>query len=211
MKTDINDDMRIVRGGPVLAHVGLAAPVCGRLALGVAGIAGCILLTSLGAQVRIPVPGTEVPMTLQVMAVLVTGFMLTPARAVAAMVLYLACGAAGLPVFTLGSMGLAGPTGGYLVGFVVAAWLVSVLKGSQGARLGRLLAAGAVGTFAVFAVGTAWRACLALLFGFHGGDFWLAASTGLLPFLPKAVVELIGAAMLVTSFRGMRLTRRRAL
>jgi biotin transport system substrate-specific component len=108
-------------------------------------------------------------------------------------------------------MGLAGPTGGYLVGFVVAAWLVSVLKGPQGAGPGRLFAAGAAGTLAVFAVGAAWRVFLAFLFGFQGGDVWLAAATGLLPFVPKAVVELIGAVMLVTSFRGIRLLRRRAL
>ncbi len=175
----------------------------------VAGVVGFCLLVSLGAQVRIPVPWSDVPMTLQALAVLLTGFMLPPRRAVAATVLYLLCGVAGLPVFAAGSAGLAGPTGGYLVGFVVAAWLVSVLKGDGRGTLGRLVAAGAVGTLAIFALGTTWRLILAGLCGWFSGDVALAVTTGLMPFLAKAVVELFIAVMLVVSVSGLRYNRRR--
>lgn len=195
-------------GDSLAAYVGSVTSVHARPARRVLGIAGCVLLTALAAQVRIPVPGTEVPMTLQLAAVLMTGFLLTPAQAIAAMLVYLGLGVAGIPVFAPGSMGLAGPTGGYLVGFVVAAWLVCLLKGPREAGLVRLLAAGAVGTAAVFFCGIAWRVWLALVYGHLGGDLWPVVAMGLLPFLPKAVLELGCAAMLARSWRGGRRTRR---
>ncbi len=98
---------------------------------------------TLGAQIRVPVPGSEVPMTLQLLAVLLAGFALPPSHAVGGMLLYLACGTVGFPVFVPGSMGLLGPTGGYIVGFVVAVWLVSALKGGPRASVFRLLVVGA--------------------------------------------------------------------
>ncbi len=172
-------------------------------------IVGCCLLVCLGSYVRIPVPGTEVPMTLQLLAVLLTGFALSPRRAAAATLLYLACGTAGLPVFA-SSAGLAGSTGGYLVGFVVAAWLISAVKGGREAGFGRLLAAGSGGVLAVFTLGIAWRVLLAYSFGLLDGGVWIAVSTGLMPFAPKAVVELLIAVTLVVSVRGLR-SRRRGL
>ncbi|MGB2985120.1 MAG: biotin transporter BioY [Phycisphaerae bacterium] len=167
-------------------------------------VVGCCLLVSLAAQVRIPIPGTEVPITLQVLAVLLTGFALRPSQSVAAILLYLACGAAGLPVFAHGSAGLAGSTGGYLAGFAVAAWLVSSLKGASDAGFGRLLAAGAVGTLAVFALGIVWRIALAWLLGLCEGDVWIAVTTGLAPFFVKTVIEVFLAAALVNVVRGRR-------
>lgn len=164
---------------------------------------GCCLLVSLGAQVRIPVPGTDVFMTLQPLAVLLTGFALSPRRALAATLLYLACGTVGLPVFA-GSGGLAGPTAGYLIGFVVAAWLISVLKGGHGAGFGTLLLAGAAGLLVIFALGIAWRIGLVYVLGLYDGDVWFVVSTGLIPFLAKTVVELLVAVTLVVSVRRPR-------
>lgn len=174
----------------------------GRALGGVLGVVGFFLLMIAAAQLRIPVPGTEVPMTLQLLAVLLTGFALTPPRAVAAMVLYLACGAAGLPVFAAGSAGLAGSTGGYIAGFVVAAALVSTLKGDRNASFGRLLAAGAAGVVAVFVLGIAWRVLLVLLLDRLDGGVWIAVTSGLVPFVGKAFIELLLAVMLVVAVRG---------
>jgi biotin transport system substrate-specific component len=114
------------------------------------------------------------------------------------MLLYLACGAVGLPVFALGSMGLIGPTGGYIVGFVGAVWLISVLKGGPRAGVFRLLLVGAAGAAVVLLLGVAWRAVL------FGGDMWLSMKTGLLPFVPKAVVEVLLAVTLATVIRSLR-------
>ncbi len=165
------------------------------------GVSGGLAAMVAAAQVRIPVLGTDVPMTLQSFGVLLVGFTLRPSQAVTAALLYLSCGAAGLGVFAAGSTGLIGPTGGYLVGFVAASWLVSTLSQrglSKPVSVVRLLAAGTAGMVAILALGVAGRVPAL------GGDVGLAIRTGLLPFVGKSVVELLLAVSLVTSLRGMR-------
>lgn len=158
------------------------------------------LAITVAAQVRIPVPGTDVPMTLQLLAVLLAGFAMSPGRAVAAVLLYLACGASGLPVFA-GPGGLFGATGGYLFGFVLAAFLVSLLKGDGNARFGRILSVALLGTGAVFTLGLAWRVGLA---GIVGGDVVLALSTGAVPFVVKGAIETLLVASMVSATRALR-------
>src|SRR5215470_17373151 len=81
------------------------------------------LVTALAAQISIPLPLTLVPLTGQTFAVLLCGAVLGARRAFIAQLLYLAEGAAGLPVFAGGASGLsfAGPTAGYLAAFPIAA------------------------------------------------------------------------------------------
>jgi biotin transport system substrate-specific component len=173
-------------------------------ALLVLSVLGCCLMVSVSAQVRVPVPGSDVPMTLQPLAVLLTGFLLPPARAAGAMLLYLLLGAAGMPVFAPGSAGLGGATGGYLAGFLAGAWLVSMVAGGREAGFRRLVLAGTVGILSIFALGTMWRMVLALSFGWFGGDLLPAVATGVLPFIAKGAVELALAVMLVVSVRRWR-------
>ena len=129
-------------------------------------IAGFSLLIALAAQVSIPLPFTPVPVTLQTFAVVLTGALLGSRRGAAAILLYLAEGLAGLPVFSLGRAGFAhllGPTGGYLVGFVAAVWLVGLL-------VERRLAATFLGALFVLIAGH--------LVPYVTGVAWLAASLG---------------------------------
>jgi biotin transport system substrate-specific component len=156
---------------------------------------GFCLLTALGAQVKVPVPWTDVPMTLQPLAVLLAGLLCRPGTAVSAMVLYAGIGAAGLPVFAPSSAGLWGPTGGYIVGFIAAAGVVSALTRDCRAGFIRLAVASAIGMVCVFALGIAWRTV------FFGGDLFLAIQTGLLPFVVKAVVEVGLAAAVADRWR----------
>ncbi len=185
---------------------GLVPSICGwresALVVPLSVLAGCLLVV-LGAQARVPVPGTDVPGTLQLLAVLLVGFSLPPARAVAATLLYLLCGAAGLPFFA-GSVGLMGSTGGYIVGFVLASWLVSHLAGGRDAVWLRLLAAGSAGLVVVFVAGSVWRVCLVLLFDGLGDSVRLAVTTGVVPFVLKGVIELLVAVSLVGAIRGGR-------
>ncbi len=160
-------------------------------------LGGC-LLVALASQVRVPLPGTPVPSTLQLLAVLSVGFWLRPSEAISAMVLYIGLGSAGLPVFTAGSLGLWGVTGGYIVGFLAAAGLMSVLGGGLRTSFGRLLAIGAVGTAIVFLFGVAWGVL------FWGSDPVTAIRLGVAPFALKAVVELLAAAVAVVALRGVR-------
>lgn len=160
-----------------------------------ARIAGFAALLALASQVRVPVPFSDVPMTLQLLAVLLAGFMLSPRDAAASVLLFLAVGATGLPVFSPGSAGVFGSTGGYLVGFLVAAVVVALATAGRRSSLGRLVLAGAIGSSIVLGCGVTWRAL------FFGGDLGLALATGFWPFLPKAMVELAIAVGLVRAVR----------
>src|SRR5680860_416552 len=94
-------------------------------------VVGSLVVASL-AQLSLRLPFTPVPVTGQTLAVLLVGASLGPVRGGIALLLYLAEGAAGLPVFAEGGAGLAplllpSVTGGYLWGFVVAAFVVGCL------------------------------------------------------------------------------------
>jgi len=123
----------------------LAAPATLRRTVAV--LLGAALVAA-AAQIAVPLPGTPVPVTLQPLAVLLVGALLGGPLGATSLLLYLACGAAGLPVFTpYGLPGIArlvGPTGGYLLSYPVAAFAVGTLAG-DGRRYGRLLAAALVG------------------------------------------------------------------
>jgi len=128
-----------------------------RAALDLLVLLGASLAIGLGAQVAIPLPFTPVPATLQTLAVLVTGAVLGSKRGALAVLVYLAEGAAGLPVFAGGLSGptmLLGPTGGYLVGFVVAAFVVGLLaERGWDRRRWTTLAAMVIGTAIILGLG----------------------------------------------------------
>jgi biotin transport system substrate-specific component len=153
-------------------------------------IVGFTLLTTLGAQLRIPLPFTPVPVTLQTLMVLLAGAMLGGTRGALSQLLYAAWGVAGVPLFAYGAAGLAvlaGPTGGYIIGFVIAAALVGRLI--QGAdTLFAQAAVFTVGTLAILFAG--W---LHLTLIYTGGDMGRAFLLGVLPFLPGAALKVIAA------------------
>ncbi len=111
-------------------------------------------LTAIGAQIEIP--HTPVPFTLQTFAVLLAGGLLGKRNGAISQGLYLLLGVAGLPVFSGLGSGLArliGPTGGYLLSFPVAAFLIGYLVPAR-SGFGRTLLAMAVGLFVIFSLGT---------------------------------------------------------
>jgi len=140
----------------------LVRPASPRLArvFDAALVAGFSLLIALSAQVAIPLPFTPVPVTLQTFAVILAGCLLGSGRGAFAALLYLAEGSAGLPFFSGGTAGLAhlvGPTGGYLVGCVAAAFVAGLLceRGLARGWAGRL-AALVIADLTVFVFGVAW-------------------------------------------------------
>jgi biotin transport system substrate-specific component len=150
------------------------------------------LLVALSAQVVVPVPFSPVPMTLQPLAVLIVGGLLGAAAGVSALVLYIALGALGLPVFAGGGSGflhLVGPTGGYLLAFPVAAGVTGALSGPRPTPL-RVLLACALGMVIIHSGGVAQLALL-------GGDPSLAMRVGFIPFLTGDLLKVGLAAALI--------------
>lgn len=100
-------------------------------------VAGFSILIALSAQLSVLLPFSPVPVTGQTFAVVLTGMLLGSSRGFAAVLAYLAEGALGMPVFAGGTAGpgvLAGPTGGYLLGFLLSAWLCGFLSERGGSR-----------------------------------------------------------------------------
>lgn len=156
-------------------------------------IVGGALFVALAAQVAIPLPFSPVPITGQTLAVLLTGVLLGSRRAGLSMLTYLVEGGVGLPVFAGGKAGvfhLLGPTGGYLVGFVVAASLVGWLaERGWDRRFISAFAAMLLGNVVIYAVGLPWLAY------FVGVEKVLLA--GLLPFIPGDLVKLLLATTML--------------
>ncbi len=101
-------------------------------------IALCSALICVSAQLAIPLP-IGVPFTLQVLMVMLTALILKPLYSVISLLLYVLLGVVGLPVFSGAKSGIGtilSPTGGFIIGFVLAAFLVSLLKGVLGRKLG---------------------------------------------------------------------------
>ncbi len=157
-------------------------------------VLGMSLAIALCAQIVIPLPWTPVPLTGQTLGVLYAGALLGPRRGAASAALYLLLGAAGLPFLAGGAAGPAhflGATGGYLAGFVPAAWLTGALA-RRGWDRGPLTAFAAMllGSAVIFALGLAvlrffvppGQVLIQGLYPFLLGDAAKAAiSAGLLP------------------------------
>jgi len=154
------------------------------------------LVVAAAAQVSVPLPGTPVPMTLQPLAVLLVGGLLGAPLGALSMILYLAMGAAGLPVFTptvplLGFARLLGPTGGYLLAYPLAAFAVGSIvpplriteRGSGGEDVARVALGVLVGLLLIHLGGLAQLAILT-------GNLSAAARFGTWPFLLGDLLKL---------------------
>jgi biotin transport system substrate-specific component len=175
-----------------------ALPISPRVGLGrrLLGIAIGTLAVAAAAQVAVPVPLSPVPMTLQPLAVLAVGGLLSAGGGVAALVAYLSLGALGLPVFAGGSGGalhLLGPTGGYLLAFPVAAGLTGGLIGARGGVL-RTLGACALGMVMIHLGGVTQLALL-------GGNVTTAFRVGFVPFLTGDLLKVGLAAAVILGLR----------
>jgi biotin transporter BioY len=161
-----------------------------------------ILLASwiigVSAQLSFTLPFSPVPITGQTIIVLLIGALLGKKRGAAAVGLYLAQGAAGLPVFAGGRSGLAvlvGPTGGYLVGFLVAAYVVGCLTELRYER--SIIYTGItllIGNGIIYAFGLIW------LVRFVGESQVLGL--GFYPFLVGDIIKII---LGLVGIRGSRL------
>jgi biotin transport system substrate-specific component len=163
------------------------------------------VLVAACAHVSLPLPFTPVPLTLQNFAVLLVGMALGPVAGFMTMVLYLAQGAMGLPMFTphgpAGVARLVGPTGGFLFSYPLVAasagWVVRAMR-NVGSRFTRGIVAGVVATVILFACGAGWMAALLHL---SAPAIWHMA---IAPFLPGEVVKVTAAAGIFSAMQRWR-------
>ncbi len=154
-------------------------------------VLGALVVAAL-AQVVIPLPFTPVPITGQTFGVLLVGAALGSKRGAASLASYLAMGLVGLPFFAGGAHGLNilfGATGGYLIGFIVTAYLVGLLaeRGLERSVRTSILPF-LVGTVIIYVFGVAWLTVVL-------GSFNKALAAGLLPFLIGDMIKLVAASV----------------
>ncbi len=153
-------------------------------------------LTAVLAQIAIPIG--PVPISLATFSVFMTGALLGAKSGAVSQAVYVLLGAMGVPVFAgfKGGLGvLFGPTGGYIAGYILAAWLVGFVAEKFGNKLWGLLSAMLAGFFACMITGTGW--------------FMLITQNGLakalmicvVPFLPGDALKMILAASLAYRLR----------
>ncbi len=159
---------------------------------GMTKIALCVALLCATSYLVIPLPFTPIVLSLQTIMVNLIGFILKPRHAAYALVIYIALGLIGLPVFSGGTSGpgkLFGPTGGFYFGFLFAAIAISLLKGKP-PRLFRyaLISIG---------IGIPIEHSFAILFMCFYNDFRIgaAALTVSIPFLLGDVIKCVIASV----------------
>ena len=162
---------------------------------------GATAFIAVCAHISVPLYFTPVPITLQTFAVVLVGLLFGPSLAASTLLLYLAEGAAALPVFSPhgpGGIGqLLGPTGGFLLSYplaaAVAGWTVRTLSLRLSDFVRAILASGAA-TIVIFTIGSPWAA------------HWLhlsaasAFQSAVLPFLPGEGLKIAAASVISTTY-----------
>lgn len=150
--------------------------------------AGGVLFLAAMAQIAIPVPGSPVPVTGQTLGVLLIGTTYGSGLGLATFAMYLLAGIAGAPVFAGASFGvekITGATGGYLIGMMVATYLLGFLANRRlDQRFITSLPSMLFGTLIIFSFGLLW------LHHFTGKDWAWTIAAGLTPFLVGEAIKI---------------------
>ncbi len=158
--------------------------VCGAI-----GVAAFVVMTALSAFVRIPLPFTPVPITLQTFFVLLSGAVLGSQLGAISQLTYLFLGIYGVPVFSLATpsgLFLIGPTAGYLIGFIFAPVVVGRALKICGNNWLRVFAIFYLADFILLGCGSLW---LSLVYKLSFGQAFLQG------FLPFAIVDLFKVSL----------------
>ena len=158
----------------------------------VIGVIVFVILTSLGAFVRIPLPFTPVPITLQTFFVLLSGAFLGSLGALS-QIIYVLLGIAGFPIFTgcgSGLIYLFGPTGGYLLGFILAAIFLSRFINYTKDSLFPVFVIFCIADFILLSCGVFW---LKIIFGYSLAKLLFL---GFIPFIPGDLFKALVASIL---------------
>lgn len=162
-------------------------------------IALCTALICVSAQLAIPLP-IGVPFTLQVLMVMLTALILKPLYSVISLLLYVLLGAVGLPVFSGAKSGIGtilSPTGGFIIGFVLAAFFVSLLKGVPGRKLcGKLTVVRCIIVTVIIGIPVMYIPGIALYMVYTGADLVSAIVTLTSVFILLDIAKCVIASLI---------------
>ena len=159
-------------------------------------------LTAIGAFISIPLG--PVPITLQTLFVLLAGFLLSPRSAALSQIVYIGIGLAGIPIFsgfTGGLQAVLKPSFGFLVGFVAASAIASVISRRHRTLKG-IFTAGATATISMYIIGIPYMAFILNHVMDSGFSFMAILNMGLFLFLPGDLLKLV-----IASYLGSRLRK----
>ncbi|MCL7412350.1 MAG: biotin transporter BioY [ANME-2 cluster archaeon] len=155
-------------------------------------------LTAIGAFIKIPIPLSPVPITLQVFFVLLAGLVLGARWGGTSMVVYVMLGIIGLPVFSGGSSGLGvllGPTGGYLIGFVAGAFVTGLIYTGAGQKVHVTIGAMIAGLAVIYLLGVIQLSIVAHI------SIPQAVAVGMAPFLLGDAIKILAALIVADRIR----------
>jgi biotin transport system substrate-specific component len=153
-------------------------------------------LMAVGAYLFIPIG--PVPVVLQNMFVFLAGLLLGSRWGLASVAVYLLAGLCGLPVFAGGTGGIGrffGPTGGFLLGYLPAVFLIGAIVERRPGRMLWDVVAMLLGSAALYTCGVAWLVRVTEM------TFAKAAAVGMLPFLPGDALKIAAAALIARAVR----------
>lgn len=149
-------------------------------------------LTAICAQIAIPLPG-DVPLSLATFAVMLSGALLGTFGGAVSQLVYVLLGAVGVPVFASFSGGpgrLVGPTGGYIIGYILMALVIGMIVEKAKRKFYIYVAAMSIGTIACYTLGTVW-------YVFSTKTALLPALAAcVFPFLPGDIIKIIFASLI---------------
>lgn len=167
--------------------LGAREDVAIRVAIRVLGILVFSFATSLGALVKIPLPFTPVPITLQTYFVLLSGLTLGASSGAISQFTYLILGIMGLPMFAGGSAGvkyLFGSTGGYLVGFITASFIAGFAARDGVSRLAQWF-------YLIASTVVIWTMGVVVLSLYTGEPLSISVARGVVPFIPGDILKIV--------------------
>lgn len=162
-------------------------------------VALCTALMAVFSQIIIPLPFTPIPFSCGIISLMLCGALLPPRAALLSQLLYVLLGLAGVPVFSgfgAGPAKVLGPTGGYLLGYILAAFLISFMLMRLGTKsYPRLVLAMCCGMAVCYLFGTLW------LQYSTGRTFLEALAMGVLPFAPFDLGKILLSAALTLALQ----------
>ncbi len=157
-------------------------------------------LTAVFSQIIIPIG--PVPINLALLSVFICGGVLGWKKASLSMVIYILLGIAGVPVFSGFQGGLAkiaGPTGGYIVGYLIAAFVIGIITDKFGRKILPLICSMILGLILCYAFGTIWFVLL------MNQGIVASLMTCVIPFLPGDAVKIAAAVIVVKALSKTKL------